>query len=215
MNATRYAAHTKFRYAVANPSSYAYLDNRRWKYKCGTCSCDGDECTCNAACDYTYATATLHEYSRTDSGFVCSSTYADDWGYGTNQSELSNFPYIQGLNVTAAIESYPSKDVLYMVGQNDTCNDNLPAEGCDSSCWQNPNSSGYNFCYRNDMDTRCPAMLGGPWRKARGQKYHDYLNTYYGRSVHELSVIDGCGHDATCIYSSDQAMNYIKGYWGN
>ena len=37
-------------FIVANPSSYAYLDNRRYPYTCGTCDCTEDDCTCTASC---------------------------------------------------------------------------------------------------------------------------------------------------------------------
>lgn len=36
---------------------------------------------------------------------------------------------------------------------------------------------------RNHMDNRCPAMLEGPWRKARGKTYMKFLKKYYGKDV--------------------------------
>ena len=82
---------------------------------------------------------------------------------------------------------YPLRDVSYLNGQNDTCNDGLAY--CDDECWQRNNPE--MLCDRNHMDNRCPAMLEGPWRKARGKTYMKFLEKFYGKPVHRFGVVPG------------------------
>jgi hypothetical protein len=105
------------------------------------------------------------------------------------------------------VTEYPSRTMLYLVGQNDTCNDNLP--GCRSDCWQKPPQPGATKCDRSSMDTRCGAMLQGPFRRARGRKYVEYLRAFYGRETHSYGVVSGCGHDAACMFASQAARKAL------
>jgi len=201
----------KLDFIVANPSSYAYMDSRRWKYTCGNCTCGDDDCTCDGACTWDESTLELATYDPADAGFVCSQAVATNWGYGVSNFEA--FQYVEDRNVTEAIEDFPQRSVSYLAGQNDTCNNNLAT--CEASCWQNPATSTHNqLCYRNSMDTRCGAMLQGPYRRGRARKYHDYLMSYYGNTAdlnsHAYTEIDGCGHDASCMFSSDTAQAKLK-----
>eukprot|EP00730_Choanoeca_flexa_P014758 TRINITY_DN6572_c0_g1_i1.p1 TRINITY_DN6572_c0_g1~~TRINITY_DN6572_c0_g1_i1.p1 ORF type:complete len:488 (+),score=47.64 TRINITY_DN6572_c0_g1_i1:110-1573(+) len=82
------------RYVVANPSSYAYLDNRRWF--------QGQLMAPNASTQ-----ASCPEYN------------AWEWGLDGNYP-----PYLSASPDTASdwIAAYADKDIRYLVGQNDTCN---------------------------------------------------------------------------------------------
>lgn len=55
----------------------------------------------------------------------------------------------------------------------------------------------------SDLDMTCPAMAQGPNRRERGLNYWNYVRSLY-KSKHELSVVSGCGHSATCVYASPQ-----------
>lgn len=106
---------------------------------------------------------------------------------------------------------YPLLHVVYMVGQNDTCNNGLPT--CDPSCWKRnvwDNETEYK-CFRNQMDTRCPAMLQGPNRNVRAHQYMQYLEHLYGKKTHRLHVINGTGHDAAAMFGSEVGMKEIFG----
>lgn len=90
----------------------------------------------------------------------------DRWPYGIGSFSDKRGRYIPyalrdgPLGVERARRLYPKLHVVYMVGQNDTCNDGLPT--CDSSCWKRnewDKSAGEAKCWRNHMDIRCPAML--------------------------------------------------------
>jgi hypothetical protein len=108
------------------------------------------------------------------------------------------------VDMQQSIRDYKDRSVVYLVGHNDTCNDGLPT--CDESCWKR----GMNFipglewpCFRNHMDTRCPAMMQGPNRRTRGHLYVQHLETYYGQSpVHALHEVPEVGHDAAAMLTS-------------
>ena len=212
------------RFIVANPSSYAYLDARRPKYRCGVCECNDNECDCSAGRHEVLAAAAEGEacpvaeanggadfsaipfvrppvigFDRTDAkGFVCGTRTFNDWPYGL--SNLGHYAALQPLN--RSLDRFPSRDVVYLVGQNDTCNDGLPV--CNADCWQRDNG-----CFRNEMDTRCPAMLEGPWRKLRAHLYMRYLNHFYGRATHHLDEIPGVGHNASAMFEAPVALGHI------
>lgn len=90
----------------------------------------------------------------------------------------------------------------------DTCNDNLPT--CDTSCWKRDEFLPDEWqCFRNDMDTRCPAMLQGPNRRTRGYMYMKYLEWLYGEPTHTLHTIPGVGHNATGMFGSEIGMKEL------
>jgi hypothetical protein len=73
--------------------------------------------------------------------------------------------------------AYAKRRVVYLVGENDMCNDLLPT--CNAECSQKDNG-----CERNSMDTRCPAMLQGPFRKLRGQVKDHHIHSLLQLSCH-------------------------------
>jgi hypothetical protein len=58
--------------------------------------------------------------------------------------------YLNAKNVTMLVAAYENKDVWYVEGNNDTCNENL-IEGCKS----------------HGLDKSCGAMLQGQYRRYR------------------------------------------------
>ena len=201
------------RFIVANPSSYGYLDETRPQYKCGECVCNTKECECSEPCT---PDGPIHAgalpFVKPDRGFsiakpgnfVCGNARYNDWPYGL----ANRWGYTEedvGFKMNESIALYPLRDVSYLVGQNDTCNDGL-AE-CDGECWQRDNQE--DPCFRNHMDNRCPAMLEGPWRKMRGLTYQRFLQKFYGKKIHRFGVVPGAGHNATAIFESDLALTHI------
>ena len=59
------------------------------------------------------------------------------------------------------------------------------------------------------MDTRCPAMLLGPYRRKRGYQYMKYLENLYDEPVHRLHTIPGVGHDALAMFDTDVALKEL------
>ncbi len=58
------------------------------------------------------------------------------------------------------------------------------------------------------FDSSCPAMAQGPTRLARGQAFAKYVNEKYG-AHHQVTVVSLCGHNARCMFTSEQALPII------
>ena len=199
------------RFVIANPSSFAYFTKERLKYSCGTCACSTKECECDGECTNEqdqlqggkgiFATP-VKGFSKADSKeFVCGNRRYDNWPYGLS----GRWGYTAARDMKEALAQYAERDIVYLNGQNDTCNDMLPT--CNSDCWMVNNVEAP--CFRNRMDARCPAMLQGPWRKVRGMQYMQFLENYYGKPVHQYALVNGVGHNATGIFFSSTALKHI------
>mmetsp|Transcript_26993 Transcript_26993/g.38698 ORF Transcript_26993/g.38698 Transcript_26993/m.38698 type:complete len:573 (-) Transcript_26993:63-1781(-) len=205
------------KFIIANPSSYAYLTPQRYSYNCGNCKCTPNDCTCDKECTpppYEKLGTPRSNFSGTQ--FPCYVWNYNRWPYGISSFADQSGHYIPyalrdgDLGVERALRFYNKLHVVYLVGQNDTCNDRLPV--CDGSCWKRENYETSEWaCFRNDMDTRCPAMLQGPYRRARGYQYMKYLETLYGQPTHRLYTIPGVGHNASGMFGSEIGMREIFG----
>ena len=187
-------------FIIANPSSYAYLDARRFQYNCGHCNCNYYNCTCNRECTEPLFLGIPDERK----GWVCHDKKYNDWPYGLNKFSdgvRHSIPYASHRSAEYDARMYQQRSVVYMVGQNDTCNDGLYS--CSSDCWKREDYLPEEWpCFRNHMDIRCPAMLEGPFRRKRGILYMKYLESFYGKPTHVLHIIPGVGHNATGIFGS-------------
>lgn len=110
-------------FIVANPSSYTYLDERRFSYNCGHCSCDSNNCTCPKSC--TKPKLKLSQPTRKGVGQAKWPCYASDynsWPYGlTNISDPKHMvPYVIKSGPHRAAKMYSRRNMVYLVGQNDT-----------------------------------------------------------------------------------------------
>ena len=147
------------RHVVANPSSFAYLDEQRWL--------NGSLRRLTAA-------------ERT----AC--PLFDDWQFGFAAGLP---PFCAAGNATAAaaaaVAAYPTRDVVYLQGGNDTCNEAF-VPGCVS----------------HGLETTCMDMLEGRFRLERGQRYKRYLDAFYGKPTHSLFVVPDVGHDHSLIWDS-------------
>ena len=76
-----------------------------------------------------------------------------------------------------------SRPTTFLVGQVDT----LPLGGFDSSCG---------------------AMAQGPTRRSRGEAYVKFLNEQMG-AKHVIQVVSECGHNARCIFTTDDVLPRI------
>jgi hypothetical protein len=196
-------------FVIANPSSYTYLDERRFPYTCGHCNCTLLNCTCDQDCTELSMKLSVPGLS---SNSVCHDRQYNHWPYGVefviSHNGVNSIPYAVQAGLERCLHDYKSRDVVYMVGQNDTCNDGLPT--CDASCWKKQDFLPEEWpCFRNHMDSRCPAMLEGPNRRTRGLRFKKYLELYYGRPTHVLHVIPGVGHNATAMFGSPVGLQEL------
>ena len=55
------------------------------------------------------------------------------------------------------------------------------------------------------FDSSCPAMAQGPTRRARGEAFGNYVNQKLG-ARHQSVMVPLCGHNARCMFTSDQGQ---------
>ena len=143
-------SHLRFRYVVANPSTYLYLGPERH-------SIDGTfQIPDRQACP----------------GY-------NEWHYGLEGRNS----YASRLTEEGIQDRLVSRDVIYMLGTADTGEEAL--------------------------DMTCGAMLQGQHRYARGLTLHQYMDTFYPASDHELVEVVGVGHSSTRMYQSPQGRQVL------
>jgi len=103
-------------------------------------------------------------------------TTYDSWPYGLK----ARSGYSARLSDDQLKKQLASRPTTYFVGELDT----LPLAGFDSSC---------------------PAMAQGPSRFARGHAFVNYVNRKYN-AQQKIMVIPLCGHNARCMFTSEQAL---------
>jgi len=201
------------RFVVMNPSSYLYPTEDRWEMTCGECDCDSAECRCTQNCNYEGG---LHIPHMEGTKYPCLDAHYNDWPYG-----LAGWmpQYVSDVDKKEALRAFQKRDVRFAVGERDMCNENLglgyeknatvPGGVCEDECWTKYNKTGLGICYRNHMDTRCPAMMQGQFRKIRGLRYNDYMMRYYMKTDHPLYVIPNVGHDANGMFNSEKGIQMI------
>jgi hypothetical protein len=108
----------------------------------------------------------------------------DDYKYGLENLNT----YMAEVGADKIRAGYPRKDVIYLLGGEDTREAHLE---------QTPN-----------------AMLQGANRLERGQVYYHYLKHYFGEVItqkHKIAVIPCVGHDNAAIFKSEAGIRYLFG----
>ncbi|PPK35536.1 hypothetical protein CD175_28350 [Pseudomonas laurylsulfatiphila] len=143
------AAGVQVRYVIANPSSYAYFDERR---------------------PVAFSHAGCPQFNR--------------WKYG-----LADLPaYAEGQTPTQLQEKYLKRDIVYLLGQQDT-DPNHPA-----------------------LDKSCEAMAQGPYRLARGRFFFDYLKRLQPQGLNQqLIEVPGVGHSGDGMFTSPEGQKALFG----
>jgi len=168
VDSTLASLNISLRYVAENAGSYAYLNTSRAvlpTYTSPTC----------AYCNASTIPSSLNTFSPVDAETATSCPDYNDWKYGL----LVGLAYVADKTPEEMTSHYKNKDVTYVLGTLDTCNDAL------GDCW----------CIDHGMDTRCGAELQGYCRYQRGWVYFHYLNFYYHQSVHSIAIVPGVGHD--------------------
>ncbi|MHC8317665.1 alpha/beta hydrolase [Pseudomonas sp. LB3P31] len=143
------AAGVRVRYVVANPSSYAFFDERR---------------------PVAFSHAGCPGFNR--------------WKYG-----LADLPaYAQGQTPATLEASYVKRDIVYLLGQQDT-DPNHPA-----------------------LDKSCEAKAQGANRLARGRNYFEYLKRDHPQGLNQqLLEVPGVGHDGDGMFMSPEGRTVLFG----
>nr|WP_314526890.1 alpha/beta hydrolase [uncultured Pseudomonas sp.] len=143
------AAGVRVRFVIANPSSYAYFDERR---------------------PVAFNHAACADFNR--------------WKYG-----LADLPaYADGQTATALEAGYVKREVVYLLGQQDT-DPNHPA-----------------------LDKSCEARAQGANRLARGRSYFEYLKRDHPQGLNQqLIEVPGVGHDGDGMFNAPEGRRALFG----
>lgn len=161
------ASDVSVRFVVANPSSYCYLDARRWINNTLMVPPPAVQQVCP-------------EFNG--------------WEWGLNGSFP---PYVAAAGPAAElVKRYAALDVVYLLGQNDTCNEQLEPG-----------------CHSHGLETTCMDNLEGWMRLYRGLHFYTYLQIFYAlqRQVHMYALVPNVGHDNTLMFQSPQGLSAIFG----
>ncbi|KAF1029476.1 MAG: hypothetical protein GAK37_01742 [Pseudomonas sp.] len=102
----------------------------------------------------------------------------NDWKYG-----MQNLPaYAGGQTAQQLEQSYVSRNITYLLGQQDT-DPNHPA-----------------------LDKSCEAETQGAYRLIRGHNYFDYLKQRHPQLTHKLVEVPGVGHNGDGMFTSPQGQ---------
>jgi len=171
------------RYFIANPSSYAYLDSQRVLGLPPSPSC-------GRFCDAVSIPSAKYSFANPSPSTLNCSTY-NNWKYGFDDLNT----YMSRTDSKQLIKNYSLKDVVYVLGNDDTCN-NLFHCGCDDM----------------DMDTGCEAELQGLCRYERGYIYYTYLQQFYKPAkgfIHHVVSVPNVGHDGCGMLTSPNGVGAL------
>ncbi|AZF07472.1 alpha/beta hydrolase [Pseudomonas sp. R5-89-07] len=105
----------------------------------------------------------------------------NDWKYG-----MQGLPeYAKGQGAEQLEQAYVSRDVTYLLGQQDT-DPNHPA-----------------------LDKSCEAETQGAYRLIRGHNYFDYLKQRHPQLSHRLVEVPGVGHDGDKMFTSPEGQKVL------
>ena len=105
----------------------------------------------------------------------------NDWKYG-----MQNLPdYVGGRGAQQLEQDYVSRDITYLLGQQDT-DPNHPA-----------------------LDKSCEAETQGAYRLMRGHNYFDYLKQRHPQLGHRLVEVPGVGHDGDKMFTSPEGEKVL------
>lgn len=105
----------------------------------------------------------------------------NDWKYG-----MQGLPdYVEGQGAEQLEQAYVSRDVTYLLGQQDT-NPNHPA-----------------------LDKSCEAETQGAYRLIRGHNYFNYLKQRHPQLSHRLVEVPGVGHDGDKMFTSPEGQKVL------
>ena len=95
-------------------------------------------------------------------------------------------PYIASQELDDVRAQLASRDVIYMVGDQDLGSEML--------------------------DVSCGAMLQGPNRYRRGITVFQFMEAYYPEHLGRLEVVEGVAHSSSGIYNSSPGLTALFGW---
>lgn len=175
-------------FVVASPNSLTYLDNRRPVLDVI------EVCDPGGYCNTAKVRGTKFEF-RVPEITQCPATY-NNWKYGLGGKLV---PYLNSVNLSAAIKSFGKKKITYLAGSLDTCNNRATALPCQKRC------------RGTGCDGRCMANLQGFCRHMRLHTWFQYVDDFYGgrhrQALHDVPV----GHDCYQLWTNKVTLPHLVG----
>jgi len=112
----------------------------------------------------------------------------NDYGYGLG--DLEPYPYLARVGADTMRRRYPTRQVTYLVGEED----------------DDPND--------RNLARSAPAMLQGENRLERSVIYYNYLRHVFGPEIEQtqrLAVVPGAGHESGPVFRSEAGLQAICG----
>jgi hypothetical protein len=106
----------------------------------------------------------------------------NEWHYGLEDIN----PYIEAQELTQVRDQLATRDVVYMVGDQDTGSAML--------------------------DVSCGAMLQGQNRFMRGITLFNYLDAFFPDHESQIRVVEGVAHSSSGIYNSPHGQAVLFGW---
>lgn len=158
--------------------------------------------------------------------FFCWDPDYNKWAYGMDGiTDDGNHGYFEtDWDKDFQVQQYAFRDVWYLSGVDDQCSPamkwyNTSNPKAVSKADDLDNLGPYDTdCNYHSIDTRCPAMLEGPWREYRATHYVAYLTKYFGQKTHTLvswisnsnfNLVPGVGHDGGGMLTSTEGTAAI------
>ncbi|SIQ29040.1 MULTISPECIES: hypothetical protein [Acidiphilium] len=110
----------------------------------------------------------------------------NDWKFGTD-----HLPPDLGRSAVAARTAYIAADIHYLEGANDQ-------------------GKARNTAYRM-LEKNCAAETQGRYRLGRGIAYAAYDRKFLAHGGHSLTIIPGCAHSVTCVFTAKPAAAALFG----
>lgn len=156
---------------VANPSNYAYLTPMRF----------------------------IDREWKVPGAAVENCPQYNQWEWGLDAGGDSDVPYRKKAlqNITAVVERYRSRRMVYLAGGADRCNITEGARG---------------WCYSHGLETTCMDELQGSNRFERSSRYVSSLRMDGFWKDHVWVVVPGVGHDHAMMFQSTEGLDAI--YYG-
>lgn len=187
VQSSRVPEDTRISYYVANPSSVTYLGPER---PIATAQADRDCDFCvNSTISSKLWRFKIPDASDGSAAASCVDSY-NLYGYGLEGSMPA---YPRDVSSTAALEQYSMRDVTYMSGSSDICDNSFQAAQNCTDC--SPDDGG--------LDTSCEAYAQGWCRMARLHAFSQYVNNVvYKKHVHNLMEVPYVGHSGCGMFQS-------------
>jgi len=110
------------------------------------------------------------------------------WRYGLDGLN----GYMNATGIPVAVKQFAARNVVYLLGLNDTCNEDLDPS-CDS----------------HGLDRGCEAMWQGRWRLERGTNWAAFLTRFYGANPHTFFFVPDIGHDGQAMITSKEGRRAL------